>query len=150
MMMYGQVGPDIAGRLSSVDVAVRPQRGPAGAQPTASGRSKSHHEGIEQLSGSEAAPRNDFDMLAMQAAQSLVSSMATRDWSRIRAEYLTFLSAGAADEVPGELLDSDRVAVLKGSRTDVVERWQLFFLGHLDEHPESAGGLSDMLAGQPG
>lgn len=78
----------------------------------------------------------------------MITTMASPAWARARECFVLLLGGGdsLAQRTAREQLDRDREAVTRGSRGDVEERWYLFLLGHLDEHPEQAADLEGIVA----
>jgi len=96
-------------------------------------------------------PGTDFSgdaaVLAHSGAEALVSAMSGADWARIADQTVDLL--GGEDPrlrtTARELLDADRGDVLDGRGRSVCDRWWLFLLGHLDEHPEAATELGRII-----
>jgi hypothetical protein len=94
----------------------------------------------------------DVSALARAGADVLVSAMPHAGWEQIEGSIVGLLAGedSSARETALALLESDRAQMLDGRGVGVADRWCLFLLGHLDEHPESAPELDRIISASAG
>lgn len=95
-----------------------------------------------------ASPANDVSDLARAGADALVSAMPRPGWEEIEASIVGLLAGDdeAVRETTRLLLEQDREQMLHGRGVGVTDRWCLFLLGHLEEHPEAAPELGRIIS----
>jgi len=95
-----------------------------------------------------ASRTNDVSALARAGADALVSAMPQAEWEEIEGSIVGLLAGDdqAARETTRLLLEQDREQMLDGRGVGVADRWCLFLLGHLDEHPEAAPELGRIIS----
>lgn len=96
---------------------------------------------------STTSPTNEVSDLATAGAEALVSAMPQADWEQIEGSIVGLLAGDddGARETTRALLEQDRERLLDGRGRGVTDRWCLFLLGHLEEHPEAASELGRII-----
>lgn len=96
---------------------------------------------------STASSADDVSALARAGADVLVSAMPHSGWEEIEGSIVGLLAGEdeATQETTRLLLEQDRAQMLDGRGVGVADRWCLFLLGHLDEHPEAAVELGRII-----
>ena len=99
-----------------------------------------------------ASPANDVSALARAGADALVSAMPRASWEEIEGSIVGLLAGDdpATRETTRILQEQDREQMLDGRGVGVADRWCLFFLGHLDEHPDAAPELGRIISASAG
>lgn len=100
------------------------------------------------MANSTAGSAGDVSALARAGADVLVSAMPRATWDEIEGSIIALLAGEdqAARATTRDLLEHDRAQMLDGRGAGVSDRWCLFLLGHLDEHPESAAELDQIIS----
>ena len=100
------------------------------------------------MANSTASPAGDASALARAGADVLVSAMPRATWDEIEGSMVALLAGEdpAVRATTRELMEHDRAQMLDGRGVGVADRWCLFLLGHLDEHPESAAELDQIIS----
>lgn len=100
------------------------------------------------MTANSTANAADVSALARAGADVLVAAMPHARWEQIEGSIVGLLAGedAATRETAHTLLENDRAQMLDGRGAGVADRWCLFLLGHLDEHPESAPELDKIIS----
>jgi hypothetical protein len=89
---------------------------------------------------------NDFESLAMTAAGSLVSAMATDAWAAVKQRFAAAVGHERVMDQEQAILVGRAAPQREGAAAEQVELWARRFLDDLTEHPEWAPALRALLA----